>query len=44
MRWRRMKILQIVVFAVFFAVALGAMPDERRKPIMAIIDDLATSC
>src|SRR2546421_6862627 len=35
------EILQIVVFAVFFAVALGAMPDERRQPIMAIIDDLA---
>ncbi len=26
------EILQIVVFAVFFAVALGAMP-ERAKPI-----------
>src|SRR5258705_12085251 len=35
------EILQIVVFAVFFAVALGAMPDERGKTIMAIIDDLA---
>src|SRR6266481_2003027 len=34
------EILQIVVFAVFFAVALGAMP-ERAKPIMALIDDLA---
>src|SRR5258708_20403147 len=32
--------LQIVVFAVFFAVALGAMP-ERAKPIMGLIDDLA---
>src|SRR5436305_12262030 len=34
------EILQIVVFAVFFAVALGSMP-ERAKPIMAMIDDLA---
>src|SRR6201982_3977735 len=34
------EILQIVVFAVFFAVALGAMP-ERAKPIMSLIDDLA---
>ena len=33
------EILQIVVFAVFFAVALGAMP-ERAKPIMGLIDDL----
>jgi len=35
------EILQIVVFAVFFAVALGAMPEERQKPIMGLIDDLA---
>src|SRR5689334_892588 len=34
------EILQIVVFAVFFAVALGAMPD-RSKAIMGLIDDLA---
>src|SRR5215471_9663577 len=34
------EILQIVVFAVFFAVALGALP-ERVKPIMGLIDDLA---
>src|ERR1700749_4360721 len=34
------EILQIVVFAVFFAVALGAMP-ESAKPIMSLIDDLA---
>src|SRR6202030_2565029 len=34
------EILQIVIFAVFFAVALGAMP-ERAKPIMSMIDDLA---
>src|SRR6476660_8769104 len=34
------EILQIVVFAVFFAVALGAMPEERSKPIMSLIDDL----
>src|SRR5438105_843821 len=34
------EILQIVVFAVFFAVALGSMP-ERAKPIIAMIDDLA---
>ncbi|MEA2885198.1 MAG: hypothetical protein QOH32_4454, partial [Bradyrhizobium sp.] len=34
------EILQIVVFAVFFAVALGSMP-ERAKPIMAMIDDVA---
>src|ERR1700744_5659575 len=33
------EILQIVVFAVFFAVALGAMP-ERPKPILSVIDDL----
>jgi Na+/H+-dicarboxylate symporter len=35
------EILQIVVFAVFFAVALGAMPEERAKPILSLIDDLA---
>ena len=34
------EILQIVVFAVFFAVALGALP-ERAKPILGLIDDLA---
>ncbi|MFO1110743.1 MAG: dicarboxylate/amino acid:cation symporter [Bradyrhizobium sp.] len=34
------EILQIVVFAVFFAVALGAMP-ERSKAIMGLIDDIA---
>src|ERR1700739_1405061 len=34
------EILQIVVFAVFFGGALGAMP-ERAKPIMSMIDDLA---
>src|SRR5438874_3975668 len=34
------EILQIVVFAVFFAVALGAMP-ERAKPMLALIEDLA---
>src|SRR3974390_1692018 len=34
------EILQIVVFAVFFAVALGALP-ERSKAIMGLIDDLA---
>ena len=34
------EILQIVVFAVFFSVALGAMP-ERSKNMIALIDDLA---
>src|ERR1700739_2541126 len=34
------EILQIVVFAVFFSVALGSMP-ERAKPILAFIDDIA---
>ena len=33
------EILQIVVFAVFFSVALGAMP-ERSKRMLALIDDL----
>jgi Na+/H+-dicarboxylate symporter len=33
------EILQIVVFAVFFAVAMGAMP-ERSKPMLSLIDDL----
>ena len=33
------EILQIVVFAVFFSVAMGAMP-ERSKPMLALIDDL----
>lgn len=33
------EILQIVVFAVFFAVAMGAMP-ERSKPMLQLIDDL----
>jgi Na+/H+-dicarboxylate symporter len=34
------EILQIVVFAVFFAVALGAMP-ERSKAMLGLIEDLA---
>jgi Na+/H+-dicarboxylate symporter len=34
------EILQIVVFAVFFAVAMGAMP-ERSKAILGLIEDLA---
>ncbi len=33
------EILQIVVFAVFFSVALGAMP-ERSKTLLSMIDDL----
>src|ERR1700753_950214 len=33
------EILQIVVFAVFFSVALCALP-ERSKPLMALIDDI----
>ena len=33
------EILQIVIFAVFFSVAMGALP-ERSKPILALIDDL----
>jgi Na+/H+-dicarboxylate symporter len=33
------EILQIVIFAVFFSVAMGAMP-ERAKPILALIDDI----
>ncbi|MBV8392396.1 MAG: dicarboxylate/amino acid:cation symporter [Alphaproteobacteria bacterium] len=34
------EILQIVVFAVFFAVAMGAMP-ERAKRMLDLIEDLA---
>ncbi len=34
------EILQIVVFAVFFSVALGAMP-ERSKAMLGLIEDLA---
>ena len=33
------EILQIVIFAVFFSVAMGSMP-ERSKPMLALIDDL----
>src|SRR3569623_1351991 len=33
------EILQIVVFAVFFSVALGAVP-ERSKQMLSLIDDL----
>ena len=33
------EILQIVVFAVFFSVAMGALP-ERSKQILSLIDDL----
>src|SRR5436305_10383105 len=33
------EILQVVIFAVFFSVALGSMP-ERAKPMLALIDDL----
>jgi Na+/H+-dicarboxylate symporter len=34
------EILQIVVFAVFFAVAMGAMP-QRAQRMLALIEDLA---
>jgi Na+/H+-dicarboxylate symporter len=34
------EILQIVVFSVFFAIALGSMP-ERSKPMLSLIEDLA---
>jgi Na+/H+-dicarboxylate symporter len=34
------EILQIVVFAVFFSVALGAVAPERSKQLLALIDDL----
>jgi Na+/H+-dicarboxylate symporter len=34
------EILQIAIFAVFFAVAMGAMP-ERSKPILGLIEDIA---
>jgi len=34
------EILQIVIFSVFFAIALGAMP-ERSKAILGVIEDLA---
>ena len=33
------EILQIVIFAVFFAVAMGAMP-ERSKPLLSLIEDV----
>src|SRR3954469_14838650 len=33
------EILQIVIFAVFFSVAMGAMP-ERSKSLLALIDDI----
>src|SRR3981189_2617983 len=33
------EILQIVIFAVFFSVAMGAIP-ERSKGLLALIDDL----
>src|ERR1700739_3085792 len=33
------ELLQIVIFAVFFSVAMGALP-ERAKPIMSLIDDI----
>src|SRR3974390_3455185 len=35
------EILQIVVFAVFFAIALGALPEERSKPFIGLIEDLS---
>jgi len=34
------EILQIVVFAVFFSIALGALPEERSKPFIGLIEDL----
>src|SRR5262252_529741 len=34
------EILQIVIFSVFFAVAMGAMP-ERSKAMLGLIEDLA---
>src|SRR5215831_8218972 len=34
------EILQIVIFAVFFALAMGAMP-ERSKTLLGLIEDLA---
>ena len=34
------EILQIVVFSIFFGVAMRAVP-ERAKPILGLVDDLA---
>lgn len=34
------EILQIVVFAVFFSIALGSLPEERSKPFIGLIEDL----
>src|SRR5207237_2305148 len=36
------EILQIVIFAVFFSVAMGALP-ERSKGLLALIDDIGHS-
>jgi proton glutamate symport protein len=35
------EMLQIVVFAVLFGVALALIPDEKRRPLLAVAESLA---
>jgi len=35
------QVLQIVVFSVLFAIALSLLPDERRRPMLALAESLA---
>jgi proton glutamate symport protein len=35
------QVLQIVVFSVLFAVAMALLPEERRRPMLAVADSLA---
>jgi proton glutamate symport protein len=35
------QMLQVVVFSVIFAIALALIPDEKRKPMLAVVDSLA---
>jgi proton glutamate symport protein len=35
------QVLQIVVFSILFGIALGLLPDEKRRPMLAFTESLA---
>ena len=35
------QVLQVVVFSVLFAIALSLLPDDRRRPMLALAESLA---
>src|SRR6266702_3104534 len=36
-----LQVFQVVVFAVFFGIALAMVREERRKPLLAVVESLA---